>query len=122
MATIHDEIDNWLAADLHDELSEAERQDLHTHLVECSTCRRIHQETKTMDKALHETFFPEAPDPRFEERIISRFRKAAPLRRNLMNALVNLGRWRPMQIGLAACLVFALAGIGKWLTTPTFLG
>ena len=32
MATIHEEIDNWLAADLHGELSNDERSALHTHL------------------------------------------------------------------------------------------
>ena len=55
MATVHDEIDNWLAADLHDELSNEEQHELHTHLVECADCRQIHQETKTMNKILEET-------------------------------------------------------------------
>ena len=39
MATVHDEIDNWLAADVHGELYEEERSALHTHLVECAACR-----------------------------------------------------------------------------------
>ena len=34
MATIHDEIDTWLAADLHGELSNNERSALHAHLIE----------------------------------------------------------------------------------------
>ena len=38
MATVHDEIDNWLAADIHGELSDDERSALHTHLVECAAC------------------------------------------------------------------------------------
>ena len=33
MATIHDEIDSWLAADLYGELSNNERNALHAHLV-----------------------------------------------------------------------------------------
>src|SRR5262249_17973588 len=55
MATVHDEIDTWLAADLYGELSEKEQDQLHTHLVECSACRKTHQETKTMNKMLEET-------------------------------------------------------------------
>ena len=34
--TIHDEIDNYLAADLHNELSKEERNALHMHLVDCA--------------------------------------------------------------------------------------
>src|SRR5205814_694484 len=36
MATIHDEIDTWLAADLYGELSAEEQRNLHSHLVECA--------------------------------------------------------------------------------------
>ena len=52
MATLHDEIDNWLAADVHAQLSEKERRELHTHLVECPTCRKLYQENKIMKLAL----------------------------------------------------------------------
>ena len=55
MATVHDEIDNWLAADLYGELSDREQRQLHTHLVDCAACRKTHQETKTMNKILEET-------------------------------------------------------------------
>src|ERR1041385_2944569 len=66
MATVHDGIDNWLAADLYGELSTEEQRQLHTHLVDCASCRRSHQETKTMNKILEETFAPQQPDPRDE--------------------------------------------------------
>ena len=36
MATIHEEIDNWLVADIHGELSKEERSALHAHLVDCA--------------------------------------------------------------------------------------
>ena len=62
MATIHDEIDNWLAADLHGELSDNERSALHAHLVDCSACRKTHPEIKVMNKALEETLAHEKPD------------------------------------------------------------
>src|SRR5216117_283509 len=82
MTTIHDEIDNWLAADLHGELSENERSVLHTHLVDCATCRKTHQETKTMDKILEETLAQEKPDPAFEQRMLFGFRNRIPQRRS----------------------------------------
>ncbi len=33
--TIHDDIENWLAAEVHDQLSVNECEALHRHLVEC---------------------------------------------------------------------------------------
>ena len=73
MATIHDDIDNWLAADIHGELSEDERGALHAHLVECAACRKAHQENKVMNKILEETLAHEKPDPTFEQRMLSGF-------------------------------------------------
>src|SRR5207302_7143896 len=73
MATVHDEIDNWLAADLHGDLSDAEQSALHAHLLDCAACRKAHQETKTMNKILEETLAQEKPDLRFEQRILAGF-------------------------------------------------
>jgi len=61
MATAHNEIDNWLAADLHGELSADERSALHAHLVECAVCRKTHHETKAMNKILEETSLRKDP-------------------------------------------------------------
>ena len=36
MPTIHEQIDEFLAADLHGELSTAEQNALHAHLIECA--------------------------------------------------------------------------------------
>ena len=74
MATIHEEIDNWLVADIHGELSKEERSALHAHLVDCAICRKTHQETKTMNKILEETLTHEKPDPAFEQRVLAGFR------------------------------------------------
>src|SRR5882724_9922964 len=71
MATIHDEIDNWLATDLHRELSNSERSALHAHLVDCSACRKTHREIKFMNKILEETLADEKPDPAFEQRMLA---------------------------------------------------
>src|SRR6266516_1449187 len=98
MATIHDEIDNWLAADLYDELSENEISVLHAHLVDCATCRKIHQETKTMNKILEETLAQEKPDPAFEQRMLAGFRNRAPQRSGLVKSIIDLMRLRPVQI------------------------
>ncbi len=46
MATIHDEIDTWLAADLHGELSNNERSALHAHLVDCAVAEKLIRKSK----------------------------------------------------------------------------
>ncbi len=116
MTTIHDEIDNWLAADLHGELSENERSVLHTHLVDCATCRKTHQETKTMNKILEETLAQEKPDLRFEHRMLSRFRSRIPQRSGLVKSLVDLMRLRPVQITAVAAILLALIQVGRMIT------
>src|SRR4029453_9417653 len=88
MATIHDEIDNWLAADLHGELSNNERSALHAHLVDCGACRKTHQEIKLMNKILEETFAQQKPDPAFEQRMLAGFRNRVPQRSGLAKLLV----------------------------------
>src|SRR6266481_4533305 len=116
MATIHDEIDNWLAADLYGELSENERSVLHAHLVDCATCRKTHQETKTMNKILEETLAQEKPDPAFEQRILAGFRSRVPQRSGLVKSLVGLMRLRPVQITAVAAILLALVHMGRMIT------
>ena len=115
--TIHDEIDNYLAADLHNELSDKERNALHTHLVDCADCRRIHQETKNMNNALEEKFADEKPDPAFEQRMLAHFRNRAPLRRGkIATCIVDLIRLRATQIAAVAALLLALIQVGRMIT------
>src|SRR5205809_126936 len=116
MATIHDEIDNWLAADLYGELSENERSVLHTHLVDCVTCRKTHQETKTMNKILEETLAQEKPDPAFEQRMLFGFRNRIPQRSGLVKSIIDLMRLRPVQITAVAAILLALVQIGHMIT------
>ena len=116
MATIHDEIDNWLAADLYGELSENERSVLHAHLVDCATCRKTHQETKTMNKILEETLAQEKPDPAFEQRILTGFRSRVPQRNGLVKSLVDLMHLRPVQITAIAAILLALVQMGRMIT------
>src|SRR5438876_388902 len=116
MATIHDEIDNWLAADLYGELSENERSVLHAHLVDCVICRKTHQETKTMNKILEETLAQEKPDPAFEQRMLAAFRNRIPQRNGLVKSLVDLMRLRPVQITAVAAILLALVQMGRVIT------
>jgi Domain of unknown function (DUF4349)/Putative zinc-finger len=116
MATIHDEIDTWLVADLHGELSDNERGALHAHLVDCSACRKIHQETKTMNKILEETLSTEKPDPAFEQRMLTGFRSRVPHRSGLVKLLVDLMRLRATQIAAIAAVLFGLVQIGRMIT------
>ena len=116
MATVHDEIDNWLAADLHGELPENEQRMLHAHLVECAACRKTHQETKSMNKILEETLAREKPDLRFEQRMLGSFRNRVPQRSGLVNSLVGLTRFRPVQITAVAAILLALLQLGRMIT------
>ncbi len=116
MATIHDEIDTWLAADLHGELSNNERNALHAHLLDCAACRKTHQEIKTMNKILEETLAQEKPDPAFEQRMLAGFRKRAPQRAGLVKLLVDLMRLRAVQITAVAAALLGLVQIGRMIT------
>jgi Domain of unknown function (DUF4349) len=116
MATIHDEIDNWLAADIHGELSEDERGALHTHLVECAVCRKAHQENKVMNKILEETLATEKADPTFEQRMLSGFRSRIPQRSGLVKLLVDLMRLRAVQITAVAAALVGLVQMGRMIT------
>jgi uncharacterized protein DUF4349 len=114
--SIHDNIDNFLAADFHGDLSEDERGALHSHLVECADCRKAHQETKIMNKVLEETLAQEKADPAFEQRMLAGFRNQIPERRGLVKLLVDLARWRAVQITAVAALLLALVQVGRMIT------
>src|SRR5436309_9296191 len=116
MATIHNEIENWLAADLHGELSESEQSALHAHLVDCAACRKAHHETKTMNKILEETLAHEKPDPAFERRMLAGFRNRIPERTGVSKVLANLMRLRATQITAVAAVLLGLVQIGRMLT------
>src|SRR5437899_6069745 len=116
MATIHDEIDSWLAADLHGELSNDERSALHAHLVDCGVCRKTHQEIKLMNKILEETLAEQKPDPAFEQRMLAGFRIRVPQRSGLVKLLVDLMRLRATQIAAVAAVLLGLVQIGRMIT------
>jgi hypothetical protein len=117
MATIHDEVDNWLAADIHDELSEEERSALHTHLVDCAACRKAHQENKVMNKILQETLAHEKPDPAFEQRMLAGFRNRIPQKTGPFAKLIfDLMRLRAAQISAVVAILLALIQVGRMVT------
>src|SRR5438477_977311 len=116
MPTIHEQIDEFLAADLHGELSTAEQNALHAHLIECAQCRKDFQEEKNMHKILNETMSDQKADPAFEQRMIARFRNRVPQRTGLIGLLSNLMRFRAVQITAAASVVLALAQMGRRTT------
>src|SRR5437667_1279462 len=116
MATIHDEIDNWLAGDLHGELSDEERSALHAHLVDCAACRKTHQETKLMNKILADTLAQEKADPVFEQRMLAGFRRRVPQRSGFVKLLNDLIRLRAVQITAVAAVLLALVQVGRMIT------
>ena len=117
MVTIHENINEFLAADLHGELSESERDELHTHLMECAECRSLHKEEQFTHKLLQATVERAKPPLGFEQRMISSFRNRVPKRnRPLSGFFVNTLRWRVIQaVGIAA-LFFVLVQIGRVLS------
>ena len=119
MATVHDEIDNWLAADLYGELSNQEQQELHTHLVECAACRKIHQETKTMNKILEEILAQQKPDPAFEQRMLTSFRNRIPEKSGLIKSLSDLMRFRAVQATAVVAVLLGLVQLGRTFTRET---
>src|SRR5438132_3551581 len=119
MATVHDEIDNWLAADLYGELSEDEQRQLHTHIVDCAACRKTHQETKTMNIILEETLAQEKPDPAFEQRMLAVFRDRIPKRSGFVKLLSDLMRLRAAQITAVAAVLLGLVQLGRMITGET---
>jgi len=119
MATVHDEIDNWLAADLYGELSAEEQRQLHTHLVECVACRKTHQKTNTMNKILQETLTQRKPDPAFEQRMLAGFRNRVPERTGLLKLLADLMRMRATQVTAVAAVLLGLVQLGRMITGET---
>jgi anti-sigma factor RsiW len=119
MAIIHDEIDNWLAADLYGELSNEEQRQLHTHLVDCAACRKTHQETKTMNKILEETLAQQKPDPAFEQRMLAGFRNRIPEKTGLLKLLADLMRMRAAQVTAVAAVLLGLVQLGRMITDET---
>ncbi len=114
---IHDNIDEFLAADLHDELSGEERKALHTHLVECADCRQAHQENKIMNKVLEEKFENEQTDGAFEQRMLAGFRNRVPLKTSrVAKFIVDLMRLRATQVTAVAAVLLALVQIGRMIT------
>jgi hypothetical protein len=116
MATIHQQLDELLGADLHDELTATERDEFHAHLVECAECRQAFQEGKTMNRILNETLAEKKADPAFEQRMVSRFRDRVPKRAGLISLIADLMRVRAVQVTAAAAVLLALAQMGKMLT------
>src|SRR6476660_1936645 len=119
MAIVHDEIDNWLAADLYGELSDEEQRQLHTHLVECAACRKTHQETKTMNKILEETLTQQKPDPNFEQRMLAGFRNRIPEKTGLLKLFADLMRMRAAQVTAVAAVLLGLVQLGRMITGET---
>src|SRR3954452_18365997 len=116
MSTIHEQLDELLAADLHDELTAAEREEFHGHLVDCAECRQAFQEGKTMNRILNETLAEKKADPAFEQRMVSRFRHRVPKRSGLIGMITDLMRVRAVQLTAAAALLLALAQMGRIIT------
>ncbi len=114
MLTIHDRIEEFLAADFHDELSETERDDLHTHLMECAGCRALHKEERIINEVMQSTLEHAKPIFGFEQRMLGGFRNRVPYRsRKVSGFLLNAFRSRALQIAVGAAVLLALLELGQ---------
>jgi Domain of unknown function (DUF4349) len=117
MPTVHNEIDNYLAADVHEQLSAEEQRALHVHLVECAKCRQLHQENKIMNQILEEKLTKEKPDAAFEQRMLAGFHNRIPQRSgSIAKWIVDLMRLRATQITAVAAVLLALTQVGRLIT------
>jgi Domain of unknown function (DUF4349)/Putative zinc-finger len=115
--TIHDEIEEWLAADVHDQLSDEERAAFQRHLAVCDSCHALQGEVKQMHQLLENTLATESVDPAFEQRMVRRFRDKIPVPNGgLSTFLAGLIRMRAAQITAVAALLLTLAQVGRMVT------
>jgi hypothetical protein len=120
MVTIHENINEYLAADLHGELSESEREELHTHLMECAECRTQRKEEQLTHKVLQATLENAKATLGFEQRMVASFRNRVPNKNpRLSRFFVNALRLRLIQAASFAAIFFALVQMGRILTGDT---
>jgi len=118
--TIHEEIENWLVADLHHELTPDERAGLENHLARCGDCRALQEENKSMHRLLEKTLAQRTPGLGFEEKMVRRFRERIPTRgKGLLGLLSALIRLRVTQVTALAALLLTLVQLGRMLTGET---
>ncbi len=116
MATIHEQIDELVAAAVLDQLPEGERHQLHVHLVECEECRELHKEQQLVHRALEEVLAEEKPDAALERRMLTEFRRTVPRRPSFAAFLMNVLRSRATQAIAAVAILLALVQIGRGIT------
>jgi hypothetical protein len=122
MVTIHENINEYLAADLHRELGESEREELHTHLMECAECRAHYKEEQLTHKMLVATLENAKPTLGFEQRMVASFRNHIPNKNpRLSGFFVNALRLRLIQAAGVVAVFFALVQVGRVLTGDTAL-
>jgi len=120
MVTIHETINEYLAADLHGELSESEREELHTHLMECAECRARYKEEQLTHKVLQATLESAKPTLGFEQRMVASFRNRVPNKNARWSGFfVNALRLRLIQAAAVGLVFFALVQTGRVLTGDT---
>lgn len=116
MPTIHEQIDELLAADVHEQLTPEVRQILHAHLVECAECRQAYKEQHHMHTLLQETFAEGEAKPGLEQRMLASFRNGVPHRAGFAAFLANALRFRATQITAAVALLLALMQVGRTIS------
>jgi len=114
---IHDEIEDWMSAALCEVISPEDKNCFEEHLAKCANCRTLFQEEQKINMLLNTTFAKVHPDPRFEQRILARFRnQTARSGFRLTQWLIELTQARPFQAACAVLLLAAMVKSGALLT------
>ena len=130
---IHDQIDQWLDAQVGGGLSPSEAQALAQHLQECPACRQINEEYQTMKTLFENNLHTKKPAPDFEDRLVARFREEQPAfavreRGAFLAWMARIGmafldsfRFPVVRYGGAFAGLVALVLVGALLTHETLL-
>jgi uncharacterized membrane protein YkoI len=109
--TMHQEAEFWASAAATGGLSETELKAWSEHIATCPTCHKLYEKELAMGMLMKKTLSPEGPDPGFERRIISNFRRVYAGKPSRGNEFFRL--W-PILLGAGACVV--LIAFGGFLT------
>ncbi len=124
MNSIHDHIEDMMAAAITGGLSAEEQQSFDQHLAECPDCRKLYQEEKMTASLLDQTLSPDRPPMDFEERMVRRFRRDL-LKQNvngferIYTAFSRFCRMPGISVVATAAMLAVLIVLGNLLSPAT---
>ncbi len=115
MSDIHTQIEDWMAAALMDGLSGTERRQFDHHLSGCAACSQLFKEEQMLSTTVEQALAEDRPGKRFEDRMVTGFRKRLTRRESAIESWVRrfrqmrFSRWGAVLATLV--LLFAFGGL-----------